>query len=115
MNLGDLYSVIQTVCQERGVKVSRMCLDVGLSKSVMSDLKNGRKKTLSVATLNKIADYLNVPISTLLNEEQTDELAYELQVLRDREDLRSLLDVTKNMTPEQVHKMIDMISIMKEG
>lgn len=112
--MGDLYNIIQTVCQEKGVKVSRMCLDIGLSKSIMSDLKAGRKKTLSVATLNKIADYLAVPVSILLNEEE-DSLAAELQILRDRSDLRTLLDVTKGMTPEQVRKMIDMISIMKEG
>lgn len=112
--MGDLYNIIQTVCQEKGVKVSRMCLDIGLSKSIMSGLKAGRKKTLSVATLNKIADYLAVPVSVLLNEED-DSLAAELQVLRDRSDLRTLLDVTKGMSPEQVRKMIDMISIMKEG
>lgn len=113
--MGDLYNVVQSICQERGVKVSRMCLDIGLSKSIMSDLKAGRKKTLAVATLNKIADYLNIPVSALLEEPQDDELASELQILRDRSDLRSLLDVTKNMSPEAVHKMIDMISLMKEG
>ena len=112
MALYDLYSVIQTVCQERGVKVSRMCLDVGLSKSVMSGLKAGRKQTLSIPTLEKIADYLGVPISRLLNEASP---AEELQILRDRDDLRALLDVTKNMSPEAVRKMIDMISLMKEG
>lgn len=112
--MGDLYNVIQTVCQEKGVKVSRMCLDIGISKSIMSDLKAGRKKTLSIGTLNKIADYLSVPLSVLLNNEE-DSLAYELQILKDRSDLRTLLDVSKKMSPEQVKKMIDMISIMKEG
>lgn len=64
-----LYERIQSLCKEKGVSGSRMCLDVGLSKSTLSDIKNGRKKGVSTATAQKIASYLDVSVGYLLGEE----------------------------------------------
>ena len=64
-----LYERISALCKERGVAVSRMCLDLGLSKSTMSDMKSGRKKGLSTTNAQKIASYLNVPVEYLLSGE----------------------------------------------
>ena len=46
-----------------------MCLDLGLSKSTLSDLKYGRTKGMSTATAQKIASYLGVTVGYLLGEE----------------------------------------------
>lgn len=67
----DLYETIKSLCAERKTTVSAMCLALGMSKSVMSDLKKGRKKTLSSTTLEKIADYLNVTVDALLGKESS--------------------------------------------
>lgn len=63
-----LYENIVRRCEEKDVKPGRMCRELGLSRGMMTDLKNGRKKTLSVETLSKIADYLDTAVDDLLGE-----------------------------------------------
>ena len=47
-----------------------MCNDLGFSRSMMTDLKMGRKKTINAETANKIAGYLGVSVGYLLGTEQ---------------------------------------------
>lgn len=65
-----LYNRIMDLCKQKGVSGSRMCLDLGLSKSTLSDIKGGRKKGISTATAQKIASYLDVSVGYLLGEEE---------------------------------------------
>lgn len=62
----DLYSLIKELCKKKGTTVSAMCLDLGMSKGVMSDLKNGRKKTLSSKTISAISSYFGVTTDYIL-------------------------------------------------
>ena len=52
-----LYDNILSLCQDKGIKGGKMCVDLGLSKSLMTDLKSGRKKDITLDTAKKIADY----------------------------------------------------------
>ena len=65
-----LYNRIQSLCKSKGVSGSRMCLDLGLSKSTLSDIKSGRKKGISTTTAQKMAAYLGVSVDYLLGEEE---------------------------------------------
>jgi transcriptional regulator with XRE-family HTH domain len=47
-----------------------MCLDLGMSKSTLSDIKSGRKKGFTMETAHKIASYLGVSVAYLLGEEE---------------------------------------------
>ena len=67
-----LYERITALCKEKGVTGSRMCLDLGLSKSTMSDMKSGRKKGLSTSNAQKIANYLGVSVDYLLGVESNE-------------------------------------------
>ena len=67
--LSTLYNRITELCKTKGVTGSRMCLDLGMSKSILSDIKNGRKKGISTATAQKMAAYLDVSVDYLLEEE----------------------------------------------
>jgi len=62
-----LYENIKQLCEQRGVTVSRMCLEIGVSKSTMSDLKSGKKKSMTIPTLEKIADYLGSTVDEVIN------------------------------------------------
>lgn len=62
----DLYERIADLCKAKGVSVSRMCLDVGMSKSTLSGIKCGKKNGLSTANAAKIAGYLSVSMEYLL-------------------------------------------------
>lgn len=68
----NLYDRIKNACAQRGLTVSAMCVQIGMSKSVMSDLRSGRKKTLSAETLRRIADHLEVTADSLLGKETKD-------------------------------------------
>ena len=65
-----LYERIVNLCKKKGVSGSRMCLDLGLSKSTLSNMKNGRTTSLSTANAQKIADYLGVTVGYLLGAEE---------------------------------------------
>ena len=65
-----LHSRIIELCKEKGISGSRMCLELGLSKSTLSDIKSGRKKGFSADTAHKIASYLGVSVGYLLGEEE---------------------------------------------
>ena len=67
-----LYERINELCKAKGVSGSRMCLDLGLSKSTLSDIKSGRKKGISTATAQKMASYLGVSVGYLLGEEENE-------------------------------------------
>lgn len=62
-----LYESILSLCQEHGIKGGKMCVDLGLSKSLMTDLKSGRKKGITAETAQKIADYFSVSVDRVLN------------------------------------------------
>ena len=66
----DLYERIVELCRKKGVSCSRMCSDLGLSKSTLSELKAGRTKSISTVTAQKFAIYLDVTVDELLGNEQ---------------------------------------------
>ena len=68
-----LYERIQALCKNKGVTGSRMCLDLGLSKSTLSDIKSGRKKGISMSTAQKIAGYFGITVDELYGEESKKE------------------------------------------
>lgn len=68
--MGTLYERINALCKSKGVSASRMCLDLGLSKSTMSDMKSGRTKGISFPTAQKVAGYFGITVDELYGEEE---------------------------------------------
>ncbi|MBC3517188.1 XRE family transcriptional regulator [Neobittarella massiliensis] len=64
-----LYETLSSLCADRGIKPGKMCADLGFSRSTVSDLKMGRKKTLSSEYLAKISNYFGVSVDYLLGNE----------------------------------------------
>ena len=67
----NLYENIYALCKERGITPGGLWGELGFRRSVLSDLKNGRKKSLDTTTLMKIAEYFNVSVDYLLTGEET--------------------------------------------
>lgn len=63
-----LYERIELLCREKGVSKGKMCSDIGISQGAISDLKAGRKKSLSAQSLAKIAKYFGTSIAYLLGD-----------------------------------------------
>ena len=68
--MATLYETLDTLCKEKGVKGGRMCTDLGISKSLMTDLRRGRKKSVNAETAQKLASYFGVSVGYLLGEEE---------------------------------------------
>lgn len=64
--MATLYENIKSMCDERGVKPSRMCQEAGVSKSIISMLKSGEKKYISLEVAKKIANYFCVSVDDIL-------------------------------------------------
>ena len=103
-----LHSRIIELCKERGVSGSRMCLDLGMSKSTMSDLKSGRKKGVTAETAQKIATYFNVSVGYLLGEETKKEQPIEYDGLSEKR--KALMQFAMEV-PEDKAEMI--LQVMK--
>lgn len=108
--MDDLYRKIEALCKERNISITTMCRDSGVSRAPLSDLKMGRSKTLSSATLSKIASYFGVSVDYLLgNEKENDTAPY---IEDDSEEFIILNRAAKKMTPENRKKLLEMIKIM---
>ncbi len=66
----NLYENINALCNERNITPGGLCSKLGFRRSVLSDLKSGRKKSLDTTTLVKIASYFGVSVDYLLGTEK---------------------------------------------
>jgi transcriptional regulator with XRE-family HTH domain len=64
--MSELYKRIEELCNENHVNITTMCKDSGASRASLTDLKKGRKQSLSTETLNKIAKYFSVSVDYLI-------------------------------------------------
>ena len=66
--LNNLHETIESLCEKKGIKPGKMCNDLGLSRSLMTDLRSGRKTGINASTASKIAKYFDVSVDYLLGE-----------------------------------------------
>lgn len=99
--MGTLYESIISLCNDKGIKGGKMCVDLGISKSTMTDLKSGRRTGISMETAQKIADYFGVSVDRVLGSEQK-----EKPTLKEGEQLDSNLIMRLcQLTPDEVAKV----------
>lgn len=66
--MSELYERILGLCDEKGITITELCRQSGASRGSLTDLKMGRKSSLSTATLSKIAVYFGVSVDYLLGK-----------------------------------------------
>ncbi|MBQ7329731.1 MAG: helix-turn-helix transcriptional regulator [Oscillospiraceae bacterium] len=64
-----MYGIIESLCQDRGIKPGKMCADLGISRGIIGDLKAGRTKRLSAENIAKVSAYFGVTSDYLLGNE----------------------------------------------
>ena len=102
--MANLYETIQTLCQQKDIRPGRMCADLHISRGLMTDLKMGRKKTVSADTAQKIANYFGVSVGYLLGQGEMDVL--------DQVDV-AFYGEFKELTEEQKATVRDMVRVMR--
>ena len=101
----NLFDRIQSLCEEKGIRPGRLCNELGISRSLMTDLKMGRKKTVNAETAQKIAGFFGVSVGYLLGQ--------------DGDDLLDQVDVAfygeyKELNEEDKETVRDMVRLMRE-
>lgn len=103
--MGNLYESIQKLCEREGIRPGRLCDQLSISRGLMTDLKMGRKKSLSAETAQKIAGYFGVTVAYLLGQEEHDIL--------DEVDVAFYGDF-KELTEEQKSAVRSMVRLMRQ-
>lgn len=55
--MASMIEIIDQLCEQNGIKGSKLCDDLGISRSTLTELRKGRAKTLSLKKTQMIADY----------------------------------------------------------
>ena len=106
--MSSLYENIQALCARKGIRPGRLCTELGISRSLMTDLKMGRKKSISADTAQKLAAYLGVSVSTLLGQEE----ASQTDIL-DQVDI-AFYGEFKELNEEEKEAVRDMVRLMRQ-
>ena len=105
--MDTLYKTIEKLCQAKGIRPGRLCADLGLSRSLITDLKMGRKKSVSAETAQKFAGYFQVTVAQLLGQQDI-----QLDIL-DEVDI-AFYGEFKELTPQQQETVRDMVRLMRQ-
>ena len=89
--MSELYKRIPSLCEEKGITGYRMCKDLSIQPSIVTDLKMGRRSGLKAETANKIAEYFGVTVGYLLGETEEKEKAPVL-TKKDERDIEKRLE-----------------------
>lgn len=119
--MSDLYNRIEELCKEKNESITTMCKESGASRASLSDLKVGRKQSLSAETLSKIAAHFDVSVDYLLGKEKEkplingdEELTEYVEMLKNRPECRMLFQLSKNATKEDVEAAVRIIEALRK-
>lgn len=70
--MNTLYEKIEQLCRDHGITPGKLCSEINIRRSVLSDLKAGRKKGLSFDTLSRIVNYFQIPLDSLQEDSRID-------------------------------------------
>lgn len=106
--MDNLYNKIAFLCEnkvvdgKKGVSFYRLCKDIGIRQSVLTDLKNGRTLALSTMTIDKLATYFNVSVGYLLGKEVIKK--EPVPISENELDLR-LIEMLTSLTPDEMRQV----------
>jgi len=104
--MSSLYENIQKLCQDKGIRPGRLCDELGLSRGLMTDLKMGRKKSVSAQTAQKIAVFFGVSVGQLLGQEDPRDILEEVDV--------AFYGDFKELNDEEKEAVRDMVRLMRQ-
>ncbi|MGN1133348.1 MAG: helix-turn-helix domain-containing protein [Oscillospiraceae bacterium] len=123
--MSELYNRIEELCKQNKISITAMCKNAGVSRGSLTDLKSGRKKSLSTETISKIADYFSVPMDYLVRKNimveahnepiyLDDETRDIIDELRTRPEMKILFSVSRNVTKEDIEATVEILKRMQK-
>ena len=111
--MSELYKRIASLCEEKGITGYRMCKDLSIQPSIVTDLKMGRRSGLKAETANKIADYFGVSVDYLLGNEPKEKTPAEADVTFD-DFTYAMYGEAKELTDEDKNMLLEMARMLKK-
>ena len=111
--------VLKELRINRGLTQDDLSKGTGLAKSTISMYENGNREP-NFETLELFADFFNVDMNTLF-EHNSQNISYYLnpetaklaQAIHDDPDLRILLDASRDLEPEDIKFVVDLVKTLK--
>ena len=113
-----MYERFEMLCKERGVKPSDVSRSTGVSTATLTSWKKGIY-TPKDDKLRLIAEYFGVTVDYLRTGSdpegyyENDEVAKLAQEIHDNTELRLLFSAAKDVSPETLKDVREMLEIMK--
>ena len=91
----DLYRKIELLCQTQNIKIADLARETEINKTLFSDLKRQKTKSLSMDKLIIIADYFDISLDELVGRKRKtpDDKSSEV--------INKIIKLLSAMTPEQ--------------
>lgn len=111
--------VLKELRINRGLTQDDLSKGTGLAKSTISMYENGNREP-NFETLELFADFFNVDMNTLF-EHNSQNISYYLnpetaklaQAIHDDPDLRILLDASRDLEPEDIKFVVELVKKLK--
>ena len=112
--MSDLYNRIMSLCEKKGVSGYRMCKDIKIQPSILTDLKMGRQRGLSAKNADKMAAYFGVSVGFLLGTETKKAPTQEGERKIGFDDFTyAFYEESKDLPDEKKKMLLDMARFMK--
>lgn len=102
--MSTMYEQIEFLCYQNGTNITNMCKKLNISRSVLSELRSGRTKELSVHNLRKIADYFHISVDSLSHCSESENFE---SFIAD-EYFTQLYQAAKELNDENRKKLLDL-------
>lgn len=136
--MNEMYKKIKGLCDAKGTNITKVCKEIDIPRSVLSELSSGRTKQLSNKYLPIVAEYFGVSVDYLLGNEKKpsgetsgghnvevldendnvvvldDETRDLIDSLRKNPEMKMLFSVSKGATKEDIIKAVKIIEALKD-
>ncbi|KAB1440958.1 helix-turn-helix domain-containing protein [Candidatus Galacturonibacter soehngenii] len=111
-----MYEIFEQLLVKNNVSTYKVSKETGIAQSVFSSWKNGISNPKQ-DKLQKIADYFNVTVDYLMGIERDQNIDYYLndetrkiaQEIFDTPELKTLLDLSKTLSPEKLKALTQFL------
>lgn len=70
---------ILSLCKQRNISVNRLCTISGITQSTLNNLVSGRNNSVTISTIKKLCDGLDISIVEFFDSEEFRGLEQELK------------------------------------
>lgn len=118
--MSEMYDRINALCKNSHTNITRLCRELNIGRSALSELASGRTRSLSAVTMAKIAEYFGVTTDYIITGRfdrfagsEDDDIQELIAFVRGNSDLQTILEFAKDATPGQMKQMISIIKTIR--